>query len=715
MGLTLRNLTLSSLTMGGAAAPAGDPYWDNVVLLLHADGTDASTTIIDSSSKQRTMVAHTNSQLSTAQFKFGPSSLWIDNGWVSSANSTDFALGSNNFTIEMWFMETATNPLGELIGQHTKPYGSSDDAYLFMSNNGQIAFGLYTTSGNFGVGSPTAHTLNEWHFAAVVRNANILTLYIDGISVSTADVGTSVVNTVTEALSIGKVMQGSDNPDPGNYVFNGYIDELRFTNGVARYTSNFSVPTAPFPDTAGPATVDPYWDNVTLLMHGNGTNGSTTFIDSSISQMSLSAIGSAQISTVQSKFGGAASYFPSNGYVTAVPNTGFDMGTDNTFEAWVYYTAGVAQGIISYSTTAHPFMRTMVSYIWYITAAGLLEFSVNGPVIDTEITVSTVSIPSDTWTHIAVVKVGQVFTQYINGVSASSATFNNSGNSTDSSWSFRVGTYYTDALPFNGYIDDLRITKGVARYISDFAVPTAQFPDGPLLPAAPVASFTADASTGTIPFTVHFTDTSTNTPTSWAWAFGEGQTSTAQNPSHAYTATGTYYPSLTVTNAGGSSTYTQTTPINVGQVPTTFFVADVTSGPTPLTVNFTDESASFPTSWAWNFGDGNTSTAQNPSHTYTTVGSYTVTETATNMFGSSSWNVGISATTPPGPTYQIPKSLRFRIISPVTWTRRPRLRRRLRRGERRKRWKKPAICERMTPGCAPIPTSASSSIKMIFS
>lgn len=81
---------------------------------------------------------------------------------------------------------------------------------------------------------------------------------------------------------------------------------------------------------------------------------------------------------------------------------------------------------------------------------------------------------------------------------------------------------------------------------------------GPVAPIAPVASFLAAGNSGTIPLTVTFTDTSTNSPTSWAWVFGDGGTSTAQNPSHVYSVAGTYSVSLTATNAGGSSTSTQT-------------------------------------------------------------------------------------------------------------------------------------------------------------
>ncbi len=155
-------------------------------------------------------------------------------------------------------------------------------------------------------------------------------------------------------------------------------------------------------------------------------------------------------------------------------------------------------------------------------------------------------------------------------------------------------------------------------------------------PPAPVANFSGSPTSGTEPLTVNFTDLSTNSPTSWSWTFGDGGSSTAQNPSHQYTSAGTYTVSLTATNASGSDVETKTNYITVNActAPVANFSGSPTSGTAPLTVNFTDLSSGSPTSWSWTFGDGGSSTAQNPSHTYTGAGTYTVSLTATNSCGS---------------------------------------------------------------------------------
>ncbi|HRD26003.1 MAG TPA: PKD domain-containing protein [Methanoculleus sp.] len=177
----------------------------------------------------------------------------------------------------------------------------------------------------------------------------------------------------------------------------------------------------------------------------------------------------------------------------------------------------------------------------------------------------------------------------------------------------------------------------------------------PVLP--PVADFSATPTTGTAPLTVQFTDASTNAPTAWSWNFGDGGTSDQQHPSHTYNEPGTYTVSLTATNAGGSDTKTKTGHITVTAPilpPVAGFWASPTTGTAPLTVQFTDASTNAPTGYFWTFGDGRTSIAQSPSHTYSTAGTYTVALTVTNAGGSDTETkngyITVSAAPPTAPT-----------------------------------------------------------------
>jgi trimeric autotransporter adhesin len=161
----------------------------------------------------------------------------------------------------------------------------------------------------------------------------------------------------------------------------------------------------------------------------------------------------------------------------------------------------------------------------------------------------------------------------------------------------------------------------------------------------PTASFTGTPTSGSSPLTVAFTDTSTGAPTSWSWDFGDpgsgsANTSSLRNPSHTYNTAGTFTVKLTATNGSGSNTKTSTNFVTVAPPPPMAnFSGTPTSGSAALTVAFTDSSTGAPTSWSWDFGDpgsgsANTSTLQNPSHTYNADGKYTVKLTATNGSGS---------------------------------------------------------------------------------
>ena len=147
---------------------------------------------------------------------------------------------------------------------------------------------------------------------------------------------------------------------------------------------------------------------------------------------------------------------------------------------------------------------------------------------------------------------------------------------------------------------------------------------------APTAAFSASPVSGMAPLLVQFADESTENPAAWAWDFdNDGLTdSTSQNPSHVYSVPGSYTVKLTASNAIGSDSEVKTDYITVAAppLPAAAFIADVTNGPAPLAVQFTDESTGAPASWAWDFDNDGTadSTEQNPVHRYEAAGTYGV-------------------------------------------------------------------------------------------
>jgi PGF-pre-PGF domain-containing protein len=160
----------------------------------------------------------------------------------------------------------------------------------------------------------------------------------------------------------------------------------------------------------------------------------------------------------------------------------------------------------------------------------------------------------------------------------------------------------------------------------------------------PSADFTSNCTAGPRPLSIAFTDTSTGLPESWSWDFGDGNKSATQNPVHEYSNDGIYPVTLTVENSKGSNSIQKQNYITVStKPPLSNFRSNITSGNIPLTIQFTDTSTGFPASWNWNFGDGTSSTEQNPMHTYFSAGTYNVTLVVSSADGSTSKTSTITA------------------------------------------------------------------------
>ena len=218
--------------------------------------------------------------------------------------------------------------------------------------------------------------------------------------------------------------------------------------------------------------VDLYRSQVSLLLHGNGTNGSTTITDSSPSPKTVTPVGNAQISTAQSKFGGASIAFDGTGdYLTTQSSNEFNFGSsDFTIEFWIKSTKAGRQDPVGWN------------YIF--SSAGWAGFVFNlstGSIAWFENTNSRISALSTgwnngEWNHIAVTRSGNSVRMFLSGNQVGS-TYTTSHSYGADSAGFRIGDIVGGGGSVDGYIDDLRITKGISRYNATFTPPTAQFPD----------------------------------------------------------------------------------------------------------------------------------------------------------------------------------------------------------------------------------------------
>jgi len=216
-----------------------DSSYSSVSLLLHGDGPNGSTTITDNSPTPKTVTAVGNAQISTAiADPFGNSIRGVlafdgTGDYLSIQSNVDFAF-SGDATIEAWFRISSTASAQYIYGQ---PPGSSG-LIIYINTGGTI--GVQTGVGYKETGAIV--TTNTWYFLSITKSSNTYRVWLNGIERSYSDQAGTMLSTIAQnALNIGATATGVSG-------FNGYIDDLRVTKGVARYTANFTPPTEPFPD-----------------------------------------------------------------------------------------------------------------------------------------------------------------------------------------------------------------------------------------------------------------------------------------------------------------------------------------------------------------------------------------------------------------------------------------------------------------------------------
>jgi hypothetical protein len=195
--------------------------------------------IIDSTTKN-VLETVGNAQISTTQWRFGGRSIFFNgsaNTYLFSPYSQFLNFGAGAFTVELWFYQTASAGFQTLIGQRLI---TNFCPFLIAVNGGTLQ--LYMSSNNSSWNLANAMSLgavalNTWYHVALVRDGSTIKAYVNGAQAGTTVTSSASLNNSAVGLGIG-----------GNDLFSGYIDDVRITNGVARYTANFNVPTIGFTD-----------------------------------------------------------------------------------------------------------------------------------------------------------------------------------------------------------------------------------------------------------------------------------------------------------------------------------------------------------------------------------------------------------------------------------------------------------------------------------
>ena len=434
---------------------------DFTTLLMKASGNNGTNTSIDDASSNVTITkVGTPTTHSFTPYHPGGYSVYFDGtgDFLSIADSTDFTLGTSNFTAECWIYPTASPNQPLIFGQWSNPYAWG----IQLSNNSSryLRFILNISGYVDTVSSETIVPLNEWSHLALVRNGSTFTLYFNGVSSLTVTNSGSITD-ASSALTIG-------GQSGGGQPFQGYIKDARFVVGDAVYTANFTPPTSSLTSTGSntkllachaPYIADGSSETRTITVNG----------DTSVRRFSpyqyVAYIPSTHGASVHVDGGGDYLYFGST------PLSGNNGAF--TIEAWVYpevlnqysnsvYSQGNAGGVSNF-------------FDFQFNASGQLQIYLNGG--STSFTTTTGAVTANAWNHLAFSRSGTGSNEaklFVNGKNLYTGTLStlnspSNGNGYIGSQIYSLGN--TDRS-VEGYISDFRITTS-AVYTSDFTPPTS--------------------------------------------------------------------------------------------------------------------------------------------------------------------------------------------------------------------------------------------------
>jgi len=443
-----------------------DPY---TKLLLHFDG--------DQSNSEHALTFNGNPQIYSSEGKFNGSINFDGTGdYLSIPDSSDWDFSSGNFSVDAWINVTAFPGVGSsaVIASNTN-WAANQKSWMCGLLNVGGTYRLYFLYSSDGSGYTQVYTVNTsmstgvWYHVAYIRDNTNFYFFLNGISIS-INVGSvsGALHNSTAPMCIGSL------DDPGDY-YNGYIDELRISKGIARWTSNFTPPTGPYGSSwdnrkkiaittnISNEIYDPY---TKLMLHMDGG-------DTSASGHSVTVNGNPQLYAT-GKFGGSMYFDGTGDYLILDANNDWNFGADDfTIDFWVK-SSQTTQYATLVSKTPSSFTSGMWSILTSHTNAGdigvyFAEYSTSVPLLLTGGSLFN----TDEWVHIALVRDTSSWDLYVNGVSEATAT--SSITITDLSAQISLGRDMNYVRYFNGYIDEFRISKGIARWATGFTIPTQPY------------------------------------------------------------------------------------------------------------------------------------------------------------------------------------------------------------------------------------------------
>ena len=364
--------------------------------------------------------------------------------YLTTPASATYLMTGQDFTVECWAYPTSIPAQVGLVGINNTASSGNANFGIYLETNRNITFWVAGNTTTYS-SSNTPITISAWNHIAFVRSGSTNTVYVNGVSVLTN--AATPTWSGTPVITVGRLFG-----DNVGVTFYGYMSDVRVTKRAV-YPSNFIPPTQTLTNysTTNPASL--------LLNFNNG--GIIDYHSSNV----LETVGNAQLSTAVKKYNVASIYFDGTGdYLTIPSNQLMNFGTgDFTVEAWVYPNSLSTDWFIASASGSGGFFfgfasTTTIGFGWGRVGTAW-DYRVAGN--------ATVS----TWQHVAITRSGTSMRLFVNGTQ--SGTTQTLATAYDmSTTSTTVGSQGANYY-LNGYIDDLRITKGYARYTANFTAPTS--------------------------------------------------------------------------------------------------------------------------------------------------------------------------------------------------------------------------------------------------
>lgn len=461
---------LTSSTVGATGANVAASITGTVSLLTlqdsrFKDNGGSSVTISTAGAPQILPINPFLNGITYSPLVHGGSIYFDGSSQFNIADNAAFAMGSANFTAEAWVYPTTLTLQQMIMGQWSGLTGSTTLSWaLMLSNDANRYLRLSISTDGSAVANDLVTTsalqLNAWNHVCVVRNNTVTnglyTLYLNGQVCGNGTVtNAAALYDATNNITIGNTSTGVSRR------WTGYMSNVRIVKGTPVYTEAFTPSTAPLEAIA----------NTSLLVRGNNA----AIIDAA-GKNTITAVSNAQVDTTTKKTGsGSLKFNGTSDYISIPANESVVLasGTPFTIEGWFYPTT------VNTGTGTKAFISKRLSlsgYLCYeqgnptLANAGYLSFY-NGTTGST----STAKFTVNTWNHVAYVYDGTNLSIYKDG----SRVFGPTAVSiTNSATTLKIGYDQVDANAyFTGYMDEVRITKGVARYSgASFTVPALANP-----------------------------------------------------------------------------------------------------------------------------------------------------------------------------------------------------------------------------------------------